>query len=99
MNKVSKAALALVVGFTTACAPAADDLKARLGGIEEGEVAGVVLSGDAYRVTGRCLERGRGRGFDVAVEVGDLDQRSLEVVTKRARAAIDLACLRLDGDR
>lgn len=95
MRRFSVLAVAAVPLIAAACAPGADDVKARLGGIEDGEVAGVVLSGDVYKVTGRCLDRGRGRGFDVAVEVGDLDQRSLEVIAKRAKAAISLACLRL----
>jgi hypothetical protein len=82
--------LLFVVAISIAgCGPSAEDLKARLGGLDEALVVGVT-KGDSFIVTGRC--RG-GSGFEVKVELGDADQRSLDVVADRAKDAIHFACL------
>lgn len=74
--------------------PSPDDVKARLGGLDEQLVVGVAQAPDHFLITGRCL-KANGAGFEVKVDLTSTsvsEQISAEDVAERAKHPIRMAC-------
>jgi hypothetical protein len=112
---VPLAALA-AAGELTGCvkepaAPAAEDVRARLGGLDEARVEGVLRGEGHYLVTGHCFDP-KNAGFELKVEAptaSDLTGsvlgaapsqpiKGLDWVTTKAKRSIRMACMERQGE-